>query len=112
MIIFTKEYWDAFLSKLFSLFVSVKVWTMVLSVWVAFMAVDHFSNLLLRGSLTSQDFSAMMSSMFTSFSTIFVGIIGIRGALEFVDVYRNMKETISGQYHRKTKKREEDEDSV
>jgi len=89
--IFTKEYWQRFFSKLFSLFVSAKILIAVGVSVLAFYTIKYFTELLMIKQITSDNYTTLINSIITTFGVIIAAILGIRGVMKVVDIYREMK---------------------
>jgi len=96
MRIWYKEYWDNFLQKLFSFFISVKM--IVITVTFAFMTFLYFRlEALLKSNLINQkEFAAAFDSLLKHPTLIIVTIIGARGAIQIGNVlmtkYKEIKD--------------------
>lgn len=98
MHVFKKEFWDAVLVKLVSILVSIKFWAMASISYMSYECLNLFTYLLKNKYVTSEDYANLVSSLFTSFGTVFGSILAIRGAMKLFQYYREAKESINGAY--------------
>lgn len=91
MKVFTLEFWDGFLSKIFTSLVSVKVWVISMLVYLIFHLVDHFTSLLLSQKIDPETYGNLISAVMTGWASAIGVILGVRGAIEIASVIQEKK---------------------
>jgi hypothetical protein len=85
---FSKEYFDNWLQKFFSFFVSVKMIIIVISFSLAAFFYGACKHLLISGRLTGDQFVQLMESDLKYLSVIICCLLGTRGAIQISEVLR------------------------
>lgn len=88
MQVFKKEYWNSWLEKFFSLFISVKM--IVIGSCTAILIMLYFliQHLLMIGKITSDNFTTLVDTSLKYWSATLAVIVSGRAAIEIVDVIK------------------------
>ena len=88
MDVFTKSYWNAWLEKFFSFFVSVKMIVIMSSTGLAVGFYFLMQHLLIVGKVNGEQFTKLVETDLKYWSVVMGVIIGARGAIQIAELVK------------------------